>query len=81
LQFTAKTRNMIFLVIFEKNSEKKVHRFFRKLAQKKGNCHLKVGLRQEDILKFEWSNLSKSYFLTSFIRKSGKNEKISKIFF
>jgi hypothetical protein len=30
LQFPAKTRNMIFLVIFQKISEKKVLRFFRK---------------------------------------------------
>jgi flagellar motility protein MotE (MotC chaperone) len=37
MQFTAKTRNMIFLVIFETISEKKSASIFSKVAQKKAS--------------------------------------------
>ena len=62
---------MIFLVIFQKISEKKSASIFSKVGSKESqwNTDEKVGLRQDDILKFEWSNLSKRYFLTSFLKK------------
>jgi hypothetical protein len=62
LQFPAKTRNMIFLVIFKKKiPKKKCSVFFESRLKRKPVKH--------DILKFEWSNLSKRYFLTSFLKK------------
>ena len=54
LQFPAETRNMIFLVIFQKISEKKSASIFSKVGSKESqwNTDEKVGLRQVDILKF-----------------------------
>ena len=54
LQFRARTRNMIFLVIFQKISEKKSASIFSKVGSKESqwNTDEKVGLRQVDILKF-----------------------------
>jgi hypothetical protein len=69
LQYTAKTRNMIFWA-FSKKFPKKSASIFSKVGSKEsqGNTDEEVGLRQDDILKFEWSNLSKLYFLTSFLK-------------
>jgi hypothetical protein len=41
----------------------------------------KLAYGQDDILKLDWSNLSKRYFLTSFFKKYLKKMRKFRIFF